>query len=145
MAETRRLLAVFLVGLLVGVAATAAAGLGFQQSLSVSVPSVSVTSGCGEPTDATGWAAKVPNQGYETVLLNRSIEGPIANTTLTGEGDYRLTLMTERVEPGCHYEAALTLPNEFDSLTVVHDDREVVSIRNREDTNARFWRLNESA
>jgi len=145
MAETRRLLAVFLIGLLVGVAATTAAGLGFQRGLGVSVPSMSVTSSCGEPTDGTGWAAQVPSEGYETVLLNRSIDGPVANTTLSGEGAYRLTIMTERTEPGCQYQAAVTLPEMFDSLTVVHDGREVLTVRNREDTNARFWPLNGSS
>lgn len=145
MAETRRFLAVFLIGLLVGVAVTTAAGLGFQRGLGVSVPSMSVTSGCGEPTDTTGWAAQVPNQGYETVLLNRSIDGPIANTTLSGEGDYRLTIMTERTEPGCQYQAAVTLPERFGSLTVVHDDREVLTVRNTDGSGARFWAINDSA
>lgn len=144
MVETRRLLAVFLIGLLVGVAVTTAAGLGFQRSLGVSVPSVSVTSDCGDSTKDTGWAAQVPNQGYEMVLLNRSIGGPIANSTLTGESDYRLTLMTERARPGCQYEASVRLPNEFDSLTVVHDGQEVLSVQNREGENTRFWRLNDS-
>jgi len=141
MTETRRILAVFLIGLLVGVAATTAAGLGFQRGLGVSVPSVSVTSGCGEPTETTGWAAQVPNQGYETVLLNRTIAGPIANTTLSGEVDYRLTIMTERPADGCRYDAAITLPDTYDSLTVVHDGQTVLTIRNGDDTTARFWPL----
>lgn len=143
MAETRRLLAVFAVGLLVGVAATVAAGLGFQQSMSVSVPSVTVTDECGDGGESTGWAAQVPNQGYNTVLLNNSIAGPVANSTLEhSEGEYRLLLGTESSADGCHYDAAMSLPTGFESVTVVHDGRDVLTITNRMDASARFWRLN---
>jgi hypothetical protein len=145
MAETRRLLAVFLIGLLVGVAATTAVSLGFQQSLSVSVPSVSVDSDCGPAGDETGWAAQVPNRGHQTVLLNRSITGPVANSTLDGEMDFRLSIMTAGSQEGCHYEAAVTLPDTFGSLTVVHDGREVFRLQNEGTGSTRFWRLNESA
>lgn len=145
MVETRRLLAVFVLGLLVGVAATTAAGLGFQQSLGVEVPSASVSGDCGSTTEGTGWAAQVPNEGYATILLNRTIAGPVANATLDGEADFRLTIRTAGTGSGCHYEAAVTLPDEFDSLTVVHDDRTVLTIRNEEGQSARFWRLNDTA
>lgn len=145
MAETRRLLAVFLIGLLVGIAATTAVSLGFQQSLSVSVPSVSVDSGCESAGDGTGWAAQVPNRGHQTILLNRSISGPVANSSLDGEVDFRLTLMTAGSQEGCQYEAAVTLPDTFDSLTVVHDGREVFRVQNDGGGSTRFWRLNESA
>jgi hypothetical protein len=145
MAEPRRLLAVFLIGLLVGVAATTAVSLGFQQSLSVSVPSVSVDGDCDSAGDGTGWAAQVPNRGHQTVLLNRSISGPVANRSLDGEMDFRLTIGTEGAREGCHYEAAVTLPDTFDSLTVAHDGREVFRVQNDGTGSTRFWRLNESA
>lgn len=145
MAETRRLLAVFLIGLLVGVAATTAVSLGFQQSLSVSIPSVTVSDDCDSNAPETGWAAQVPEQGHQTVLLNRSISGPVANSTLDGETDFRLTIMTAGSQEGCHYEAAVTLPDTFDSLTVAHDGREVFRVQNDGAGSTRFWRLNESA
>jgi len=145
MATTRRLLAVFLVGLLIGIAATTAAGLGFQRSMGVSVPSVSVSSDCGTPTNATGWAARVPNNGYQTVLLNHSISGPIANASLDdGAGEFRLTITTEAGRSGCHYDAAIAVPTGFDTVVVVHDGEEIVTVPNREGTNTRFWPLDAS-
>ncbi|QGA83272.1 hypothetical protein [Halomicrobium sp. LC1Hm] len=145
MVETRRLVAVFLIGLLVGVAATTAVSLGFQQSLSVSVPSASVSGNCNSTADVSGWAAQVPNRGHQTILLNQTISGPVESSSLEGDIDFRLTIDTNSSASDCRYEAVLTLPDNFDSLTVLHDERAVLRIQNRGDGTSRFWRLNESA
>ncbi|AZH26040.1 hypothetical protein [Haloplanus aerogenes] len=159
--DTRLALAVGLVvGLIVGAAGGAAAGAALIPTQSVSSPSFSTSAGTGCVSNPAtgGWVGQVPNGETRTVALNFTFTHDVtdvnvrANLTEPSPGHYRFTV---EVAPGdgakgqppadctprTTFDALVSLPGDFRTVTVVLDGAVVTQVEHPEDSFATFRTL----
>ena len=159
--DTRLALAVGLVvGLLVGAVGGAAAGSALVPTQSISSPSFSTSTGTGCVSDPAtgGWVGQVPSGGTRTVALNLTFTHDVTdvivrpNLTETSPGHYRFTV---EVAPGdgatgqppadctprTKFDALVSLPGDFRTVTVVLDGAVVTQVEHPEDSFATFRTL----
>jgi hypothetical protein len=150
-------LSTFAGGLLVGALATALVlGTLVVPTAGVSVPSHSTSAGTGCLTgeEPRAWVGQAPSLDHVSVYLgNYSFTHDASsvrietNLTAVGSGDWRFTMTTvpddgkpasEDCRPRTTFDAAMALPSDFRTLTVVHDGERVASVENRERARFRY-------
>jgi hypothetical protein len=159
--DTRLALAVGLVvGLLVGAAVGAGAGTALVPAQTVSSPSFSTSAGTGCVSDPAtgGWVGQVPSGETRTLPLNLTFthdETDVttrANLTESSPGQYRFTVSVvsgdetkgqapEGCTPRTEFDALLSLPGDYQTLTVVLDGTVVTRVENPERSFASFRTL----
>jgi len=159
--DTRLALAVGLVvGLVVGAAGGAAAGAALVPTQSVSSPSFSTSTGTGCVSNPTtgGWVGQVPNGETRTVALNFTFTHDVtdvnvrANLTEPSPGHYRFTVEVAPDDgakgqppadctPRTTFDALLSLPGDYRTVTVVLDGAVVTQVEHPEDSFASFRTL----
>lgn len=159
--DTRLALAVGLVvGLLVGAAVGAGAGTALVPAQTVSSPSFSTSAGAGCVSDPAtgGWVGQVPSGETRTLPLNLTFthdETDVttrANLTESSPGQYRFTVLVvpgdetkgqapEGCTPRTEFDALLSLPGDYQTLTVVLDGTVVTRVENPEHSFASFRTL----
>jgi hypothetical protein len=147
-------------GLLVGAAVGAAAGIALGPSQTVSSPSFSTSSGTGCVSDPAtgGWVGQVPDVETHTVAFNLTFTHdladvtPRANLTQSSPGHYRFTVAVAPGDgtkeqppadctPQTEFDAVLSLPGDYRTLTVVLDGTVVTRVENTDHSFASFRTL----
>jgi hypothetical protein len=148
------------VGLVVGAAVGAGVGTVLVPAQRVSSPSFSTSSGTGcviEPATG-GWVGQVPGGETRTVALNltfthdRADVTTRANLTESSPGSYRFTVAVvpgdgtkvqppEDCTPHSEFDALLSLPGDYQTLTVVLDGTVVTRVENPDHSFASFRTL----
>ncbi len=161
------LVGTLLVGVVVGFAVGSASPSLFGFSAKAGGPTTGIPSeslviatgtGCVDQTESQNWVGQQPIHDVMSVSLNYTVthEASIAdvNATLepTANGDYFLRIETgsDRAasakkgtppadcQPGTHIDAAVTVPRDYNSITVVVDRQTVTTIEGYDSSFARY-------
>jgi hypothetical protein len=151
-------LSTFFGGLLVGVVATfLVMQVTAAPTVGVTVPSHSTSAGTGCLTgdEPPAWVGQIHDRDHASVYLGNysfTHDAPSVrvetNLTEVGTGDWRFTMTTvpeengesarEDCQPRTTFNAAMALPADFRTLTIVHDGEQVARVENRNSATFRY-------
>jgi hypothetical protein len=148
------------VGLVVGLLVGAGVGTALVPAQTVSSPSFSTSAGTGCVSDPAtgGWVGQVPSGETRSVALNLTFthdETDVttrANLTESSPGQYRFTVSVvpgdetkgqapEDCTPRTEFDALLSLPGDYQTLTVVLDGTVVTRVEQPDHSFASFRTL----
>lgn len=162
------LVAGVVIGLVVGSAGSSLFGTPADAS-DASIPSESLVTAtgtnCSATVDAGGWVGQQPIHDVMAVSFNYTIVHDATaidvNASLepSANGDYFLRIETspdrdasakkgsapEGCQPRTTIDASVTVPRDYDTITVVIDGEQVTTIENTDSSFARYRQLNETS
>jgi hypothetical protein len=154
------------IGLVVGSGGSSLVGLSTNTMDGGEIPSESLVtatgSGCSATVDAGGWVGQQPIHDVMAVSFNYTVAHETTaidvNASLepSPNGDYFLRIETspdrevsakkgsapEDCQPRTTIDAAMTVPRDYDTITVVVDGERVAAIENTDSSFARYRSLN---